>query len=211
MATRNRVREWTEADDARLREMYPNTSNRKISETLGRTYSSIKNRSVVFGLKKAPDYLAERRPGQFVKGQDPWNKGASFNSGGRSLETRFKPGQIPPNALPVGSEMVDCYGYRKRKISNDAPAGRGYRNWKFVHVIIWEKHNGPLPKGHMVRFRDSDQANVDPGNLVAITRAENVVINRWMAMGDLPEGGMDVLITMAKLRIAARKRKEELA
>lgn len=47
MATRNRVREWTEADDARLREMYPNTSNRKISETLGRTYSSIKNRSVV--------------------------------------------------------------------------------------------------------------------------------------------------------------------
>lgn len=211
MDTRRRWREWAVADDAKLREMYPNTSNRTISDVLGRSYSAIKNRSIVLGLKKCPTYLADEAPGCFRKGQEAWNKGINFNSGGRSVETQFKAGKMPANCQPVGTEIEDTYGYRKRKVRDDAPTGRTYQNWKFVHVIVWEQHNGPLPKGHLVRFRDGDIENVDPANLVALSRGENVVINRWMAMGDLPEGGMDVLIAMAKLRIAARKRQEELA
>tara|TARA_R110001583_G_scaffold25218_1_gene91429 strand:- start:620 stop:1258 length:639 start_codon:yes stop_codon:yes gene_type:complete len=211
MAVRKNSREWTAAEDAWLRDMYPNTSNRKIGEVLGRTYASIKNRATTLQLSKCADYIASAKPGQFSKGQEPWNKGTHFNSGGRSAETRFKPGQIPPNVQPVGTEIIDCYGYLKRKITNDAPKSRGYRNWKFVHVIVWEEHNGPLPKGSIVRFRDSDQNNMDPSNLVALTRGENVVINRWMAMGALPEGGMDALIAMAKLKMLARKRQEEVS
>lgn len=211
MATHKSRRIWTAAEDAWLRDMYPTVQNRKIATVIGRSYSSIKNRSIVMGLQKAPEYIKEESPGCFRKGHEPWNKGTNFTSGGRSAETRFKPGTMPPNHQPIGTEVVDTYGYRKRKVRDDAPKGRTYQNWKFVHVIVWEERNGPLPKGHLVRFRDADIENVDPGNLVAITRGENAVINRWMAMGNLPEGGIDVLITLAKLAMTARKRKEELA
>lgn len=211
MAVANGIREWTAAQDHWLRDLYPHTSNRKLASIMGRSYSAIKNRSITLGLKKCPEYLASERPGCFRKGQRAWNTGITFNSGGRSAETHFRPGRVPQNALPVGTELVDSDGYRKRKIGSDAAKGRSRDNWKFVHVIVWEQHNGPLPKGHIVRFRDGDIENLDPGNLVGVSRAEHVVINRWMAMGKLPEGGMDVLITMAKLKIATRKRQEELA
>ncbi|GGE75699.1 hypothetical protein GCM10011533_30060 [Streptosporangium jomthongense] len=211
MGARTNSAVWTAQQDQWLRELYPHTSNRKIAKLLGRTYASIKNRGRVLGLKKSSEYLAAEKPGCFRKGHNTWNKGANFVSGGRSIETRFKPGNLPQNHQPVGTEIIDTYGYRKRKVRDDAPKGQSYKNWRFVHVIVWEEHNGPLPKGHIVRFRDMDITNIAPDNLVAVTRGENAVINRWMAMGSLPEGGMDVLITMARLKMVARKRKEELA
>src|SRR5688500_18991067 len=36
---------------------------------------------------------------QCKKGQRPYNKGTHYNPGGRSVETRFKKGQPPPNAF----------------------------------------------------------------------------------------------------------------
>lgn len=202
---------WTPTADQWLAEMYPDTPNRTIAKVLGCSYLAIKNRATVLGLKKSPEYLEREKPGCFRPGQASWNKGVSYQPGGRIAESQFKAGHAPANQQPIGTEVVDAYGYRRRKVRDDAPVGRAYKNWKFVHVIVWEEHNGPLPAGQIVRFRDGDPENIDPANLVAVTRGENAVINRWLAMGDLPEGGMDVLITMAKLKMVARKRKEELA
>ena len=202
---------WSAQRDDWLRSLYPETNNRTIAKVMGCSYSAIKNRAQTLGLKKSPGYLEREKPGCFKPGQTSWNKGLSYQPGGRIAESQFKAGHAPANQQPIGTEVVDAYGYRKRKVRDDAPVGRGYKNWKFVHVIVWEEHNGPLPAGQIVRFRDGDPANIDPANLVAVTRGENAVINRWLAMGDLPEGGMDVLITMAKLKMVARKRKEELA
>ena len=202
--------EWTAQQDDWLRALYPDTENRVIARMMGRTYSAIKNRAVVLGLKKSSAHMA-KKPGCFTKGGESWNKGKSFQPGGRSVETRFKPGARPHTWAPIGTEIVDSYGYRKRKVRDDEPAGRTYRNWKFVHIIVWEEASGcELPKGQIVRFKDGDPENLSPENLVAVSRAENAVINRWLAMGDLPEGGMDVLITMAKLKMAASKRSKEL-
>jgi hypothetical protein len=201
---------WTYQQDRWLRVLYPNTPNLKIADVMGRSYTSIKNRATALGLSKCPEYIDAEKPGCFRKGHTTWNKGIPFESRGRSPVTQFKTGGVPPNTQPIGTEVVDSYGYRKRKVRDDKPGGKAYRNWRFVHVIVWEQHNGPLPKGQLVRFRDSDITNFAPGNLVALTRGENAVINRWMAMGELPEGGMDVLITLAKIKIAQRKRAEEL-
>ncbi|MGO1500804.1 MAG: HNH endonuclease signature motif containing protein [Marinobacter sp.] len=211
MSVPNNAREWTVQHDDWLGQIYSGMSNTKIAGVMGRTPPAIQNRAIKLGLKKSPEYMKREKPGCFKKGGTSWNKGIHFNSGGRSVQTRFKSGAVPANQLPVGAEVVDNYGYRKRKVRDDAPKGKGYQNWKFVHVIVWEQHNGPLPKGRIVRFRDSNIENLAPGNLVDLSRGENCVINRWIRMGDLPEGGMDVLITMAKLKIAARKRQEELA
>jgi len=203
--------QWTPRQDAWLQELYAETPNWKIAQVMNRKCLSIRNRATKLGLRKSADYLDREKPGCFRQGHTTWNKGVAFESGGRSPLTRFKAGGVPPNTQPIGTEVVDSYGYRKRKVRDDKPGGKAYRNWRFVHVIVWEQHNGPLPKGHIVRFRDSDNTNASPSNLVALTRGENAVINRWMAMGELPEGGMDVLITLAQIKIAQRKRAKELS
>lgn len=210
MARRNDLRQWTAREDAWLTELYPSTSNRVICRMMNRSYAAIKNRAATLGLKKAPEYLATK-PGCFTKGQVSWNKGVRYQPGGRIKESQFKPGSKPHNTVPVGTEVVDSYGYRKRKVRDDAPKGKAYQNWKFVHVLVWEERNGPLPEGWVVRFRDGDQANVSPDNLVAITRAENAVMNKLYQTHDLPAEGFDVMLSLARIKIIEKERKKEMA
>jgi hypothetical protein len=202
---------WTAQQDEWLTQLHPNRSNAEVAQMMGRKVLSVRNRAVKLGLKKSPEYLEREKPGCFREGHSSWNKSMAFEAGGRSSETQFKAGGRPANTQPIGTEVIDSYGYRKRKVRDDAPQGRADKNWRFVHVLVWEEHNGPLPKGHIVRFRDLDGSNIATGNLVAVSRAEHAVINRWMAMGELPEGGLDVLITMAQIKIAASRRSKELA
>jgi hypothetical protein len=39
----------------------------------------------------------------------------------------------------------------------------------FLHHVIWEEHNGPIPSGHKVCFRDGDHLNCAPDNLFLLT------------------------------------------
>lgn len=81
---------------------------------------------------------------------------------------------------PIGAERTSKDGYLERKIQ-DTGKGR-YVDWKLVHILVWEEHNGPLPDGMIVTFKDGNKRNFDPGNLVAITRADNARrngINRY--------------------------------
>lgn len=210
MSCRHDLRFWSAREDAWLMELYPNTSNRVIAKMLGRKYLAIKNRALKLGLKKSPEYMAGQ-PGCFRKGEPTWNKGLSYQPGGRIKESQFRAGNKPHNTVPVGAEVVDSYGYRKRKVRDDAPKGKAYQNWKFVHVIAWEKRHGPLPDGYIVRFRDGDKENIDPDNLVAVSRAEHGVMNKMFQTHDLPPAGFDVMLNLARLKIIENKRKKEIA
>ena len=101
------------------------------------------------------------RPTRFHADQTPWNKGIPYDAGGRSRETRFRPGQRQGRALalwqPVGSLRINADGYLQRKINDDKPY---YKRWRAEHLIVWEAAHGPLPKGHAVIFRDGDKMNV---------------------------------------------------
>lgn len=202
---------WTPSAQERLRAMYPDTSNREIATELGCSYSAVKNRAQLLGLKKSRAYLEREKPGQFGQNQEPWNKGKAWVAGGRSGETRLKAGQRPANEQPVGAEIIDCYGYRKRKVSDTAPKGRSYRNWQFVHILVWEEHNGPLPECCVVRFRDGDKTNLAPDNLTAVTRAENGIINKMYKTDGLPAEGFDVMLNLARIKIIEKQRKKELS
>lgn len=202
-----RVNRWTPQADAWLRELYPDHGNRKIARLMGRTYSAIKNRGVVLGLKKSPEYLEREKPGCFRKGQKPWNKGQSYQPGGRVKESQFKPGQVSHNSAPVGTEVVDSYGYLKRKVSDDR-FQPSRKNWQFVHILKWEEYHGQaVPPGHAVRFADGDRQNFSKGNLVLVTRAENGVLNKFFAMENPPEGAFEVLLNLARIKLAANRRK----
>lgn len=112
--------------------------------------------------------------GRFEKGHDTWNKGRQKDwKGGEN--TQFKKGNIPSNRLPIGSERIDSKdGYTYVKIQD----GHLNKNWKMKHVLVWEEHNGPLPKGHCIIFGDRDRENFDIDNLICVSRAQLVRMNQ---------------------------------
>ncbi|HET8799663.1 MAG TPA: HNH endonuclease signature motif containing protein [Marinobacter sp.] len=205
------MQKWTVQRDERLRDLYPDTNNRTIANVMSCSYSAIQNRARTLGLRKSPDYLEREKPGCFRKGLQPWNKGTHFQSGGRSIETQFKAGQRPQTWTPIGTETIDKDGYLKRKVRDDAPPGMSRKNWKFVHVLKWEEYNGrPVPPKHIVRLKDGNKRNFAPENLALISMGENAVLNKLFAMPDPPPGGFDVLLNLARIRMATTKRKKEL-
>ena len=138
---------WTAQKDDWLRSLYPDTPNRTIAKMLCCSYLAVKNRATTLGLKKDPGYMASK-PGCFRPGQTSWNKGLSYQPGGRIAENQFKPGHKPQTWVPVGTEAVDKDGYLKLKVSDDRTVPSRY-NWKFVHIMKWEEYHGqPVPPKH---------------------------------------------------------------
>lgn len=203
------MRKWTAQQDEWLKALYPDTSNRTIAKIMGCSYSAIKNRAGIKGLKKSPEYLEREKPGCFRKGQTSWNKGAHFISGGRSVESQFKPGHKPANHKPIGTTRLTKDGYLQRKVSD---TGYPPADWKGEHILQWESHHKrPVPVNHIVRFRDGDKQNIDQGNLVLVSRKENAVLNKMFAMKNPPEGGFEVFLNLARIKMAANKRKKDVA
>lgn len=158
---------WTTAEEQSLRDLYGHHPASAIAAELGRSKAAIKNRVRILGLTKGEN------SGCFPKGNEPWNKGTHFTAGGRSAETRFKPGERRGVAVrlykPIGSERISKDGYLERKINDGMPL---QKRWRAVHIIEWEAINGPLPAGHAIVFKDGDKNNRHPDNLELITRAE---------------------------------------
>jgi hypothetical protein len=170
---------WSAEQLARLRVIYPDHTAVECARMLGRTPSSIRNAAQLNGLQKSGEFLAGAKSGRnhliqagvahrFQKGHATWNHGMTgLDIGGK--ETRFKVGHLPKTHRPVGSERIDRDGILWRKVSDTRKARV---DWKAVHVIAWERANGPLPPGKVVIFDDGNRRNFDPKNLLALTRAE---------------------------------------
>ena len=201
---------WTAQKDDWLRSLYPDTPNRTIAKMLCCSYLAVKNRATTLGLKKDPGYMASK-PGCFRPGQTSWNKGLSYQPGGRIAENQFKPGHKPQTWVPVGTERSTLmFSFRSRSLSIGSVPSR--YNWKFVHVMKWEEYHGqPVPPKHVVRLKDGDKRNFDRENLALVSMAENAILNKFFAMKNPPEGGFDVLLNLARIKLATTKRKREMA
>lgn len=200
------LKPWPAEDDARLAELYPTHSQAQLAAIFGRTEAAINGRCALLGIRKPAGYI---NPSQFKKGDMPWNTGISYSAGGRSAETRFKPGNRSGSALdryqPVGAERLTKDGYLQRKVNDDMPL---QRRWKMVHVILWEAAHGPLPAAHVVIFKDGDKRNFAPDNLHCISRAENMRRNSFWT--NMPrEVAQLVQLRGALVRKINRKQKEE--
>ena len=112
------------------------------------------------------------RTGCFAPGHTPANKCQPHPTRGRAAETQFKKGSRTGRAAeiwkPIGTERISKDGYRERKIHDGMPL---QSRWRAVHLIEWEKANGPLPAGHCLKCLDGDKTNTDPSNWEAIPRA----------------------------------------
>lgn len=107
--------------------------------------------------------------GRFEKGHIPANKGKKGVGGWNP--TQFKKGRKPKNYLPVGSERINSDDYVDIKISDP-------NKWKGKHILLWEKVNGPVPKGQIIIFADKNKRNFDIDNLLLMTRRQQLIMNR---------------------------------
>lgn len=175
---------WTPDQIRILTARYPDTPTQHIADQLGRTVRQCYCKAQDLGLHKSADFRASDLSGRtngtnkgtstrFTPGQTAWNKGAHYNPGGRSIETRFRKGVRLGVAAaiyqPIGTERISKDGYLERKINDDFPI---HRRWRAVHLLAWEAANGPLPKGHAICFRDGKKQNITLENLELVTRAE---------------------------------------
>ena len=144
--------------------------------------------------------------GCFQKGHIPFNKGKSqkdymsAESIEKTKKTRFKKGQSPINCRPVGSERITNDGYIEIKIAEP-------NVWKFKHLVVWEKENGPIPKGHALVFADGDKTNISLDNLLLVTRHQLLIMNN----NKLIKNNSEVTKTgvlIAKVLIKANERRK---
>ena len=178
---RTEYRWWTPEEDALLTRLYADHKLADIANLLGRGISSVANRRQKLGLRRTPEQQARIGNGRFRPGHKTWNKGKSHRPEG-SRATQFKLGDKPSNTWrPIGAERMTKDGVVIRKVSD---TGNKWKDWRPVQVIEWEAHNGPLPDGHIVVFKDRDRTNLAPDNLEAITRAENMRRNSISRYGE---------------------------
>lgn len=139
--------------------------------------------------------------GRFQKGQVPHNKGKKMSPEvyEKIKGTLFQKGHNV-KTRHVGEERIDKDGYVMVKIEQP-------NRWRLKHLTIWEKHYGPLPKGHMVIFLDGNIRNFDLDNLALITRAENLYLNRQKLRFEDKELTKSA-VNIAKLNSAIVKRKD---
>lgn len=196
---------WSNAEDKLIRKLYPHSCTAEIAKQLGRSLSSVYQHARKLGLHKTEAALREHgcwfngKEGaayRFKKGHKTWNAGKKgWQAGGRAKETQFKKGHKPVNTWhPIGTEVVDPDGCLKRKV---ADTGNRRKDWKFVHVILWEKLRGPIPRGHFLVFKNRNNADIRLRNLMLVDRAEHM---RRNTIYRYPAELVRTIKTLAKLR-----------
>lgn len=173
---------WTAPEIETLRQHYATTPTKVLAERIGRPVRSLWHKARSIGLSKSIETIRQMtsdawrnnpnhggRKNLFAKGSIPFNKGIKFDSGGRSHETRFKPGQKPHTWNPIGHERIGKDGYLQRKVSD---TGVTRRDYAFVHHLVWKEAGREIPKGFALAFKDGNKRNLALDNLELISRAD---------------------------------------
>jgi len=184
---------WTPEADALLTARYADENTAVLASELGATVSKVLRRAHQLGLHKSIEFIralgtkSQQHPNtvaaRWKKGMVPPNKGKAMPAElyAKCAPTMFKSGALNGRAaqlhVPIGTEVLSPDGYLKRKVSDDRTRPSRF-NWKFVHVLMWEEKNGPVPEKHMVTFRDGNKANLVYENLQLLSMGENARRNK---------------------------------
>lgn len=190
-------RYWTEAEVATLELFYPYKRSVDVAQALGRPVGQVYAKAAERGLTKSAAFYASdlsarikrgrRHPrmvaSQFPRGHVPWNKGTHYTAGGRSAETRFKPGNYSRRwdreAYGVGALRIttdsDGPGTLQIKVSE----GIGQNVWVEMSHYAWWSATGRWPRrGQVVVRKNGDPDDTRFENLELVKRAELAYRNR---------------------------------
>ncbi|EGR4075994.1 HNH endonuclease [Vibrio cholerae] len=140
------------------------------------------------------------RNGRFPKGEKPWNTGVKGvckpNSGS------FCKGMKPINQKPIGHERICSKdGFILMKVAEENPYTGTFGRYVHKHKYIWEQHHGAIPEGHVIRFKDGNKLNCDIGNLVCVSKALNLRMNK-NHVNQLPDELKQTGMLISKLEVA---------
>jgi hypothetical protein len=168
-----------------LKRDFPSTSNIDLANRFGCSIYTIENAGSRHNLKKnmklirktaRKNFTADHPARKFLfrKGNVPSNKGkkqAEYMTPEaieRTKATRFSKGNRPVTCKKVGYERISKDGYIQIKV------GEGRRQFKLKHRVIWAQHQGSIPDGYNVQFKDGNPQNCHIENLYLISRSEQM-------------------------------------
>lgn len=174
-------KKWTQQEEETLIRLYedPKVFAKDIATMLGRTLQQVYNKAMAMELKAPTERLriagkiGMQHPRsiatRFHKGQIPPNKGKKVSPEiyEKMSPTMYKKGHISENKREVGAERVNVYGYIEIKVAEP-------NVWRLKHRIVWEQHNGVIPAGHNVQFKNHNTQDCRIENLYLISKAEQM-------------------------------------
>lgn len=167
---------WTKQEIDLLMAIYPDHPNEYCAEFLHRSKRACQLRANKLGITKTPEFAKQQREkNQFKKGHTPFNKGKKWvhymsEEGQRNASKNFF-GKAPHNKRPVGYEVLRAEHKGSRYWWIKPADGR---RMVAKHRWLWEKANGPIPKGYNVQFKDGDTTNCVLENLYLISRKKQI-------------------------------------
>lgn len=191
---------WSKEEKEYLKEITPGHHHKEIQELMNKKFNlnlTMNQIKGAIGRYKLNTGLT----GQFKKGHTPFNKGMKGICAKGCEKTWFRKGNTPVNHKPVGSERVSVDGYVEIKVAEP-------NKWRLKHNIIWEEHNGPIPKGHALIFGDRNTQNLDINNLILVSRKQLLILNRNnLIKNDAELTKTGVIIADLHSKISERKNK----
>jgi len=147
---------------------------------------SLYRRAHSLGVHKSEAFVREfcrLRPGTTLGAEYRYPKGhLSSNKGvrrpgffvGRMRETQFRAGASPHNTMPLWTFRFNSNGHLLLKTGKPGP--KPNNGWEYVHRLIWEQANGPLPHWNIARiwWKDGDPGNCALSNLELVTAQEHM-------------------------------------
>ena len=190
---------FTEKQIQFLRDKYKDISTKEMTDRFNKRFKKDKKTFDQIKCALANRGISSGRTGFFPKGKKPWNTGTKgltcANSGS------FKTGQAPPNRKPLGAERICSKdGYILIKVAERDPHTDFPTRWKHKKVHVWEQAHGPVPEGKVVAFIDSVKTNCELDNLMLISRAELLNLNR-LGYKDAPAELKPSILALTKLQV----------
>jgi hypothetical protein len=143
--------------------------------------------------------LSSGLDGRFKPGHIPFNKGKEGVGGWEP--TQFKKGHKPHNYKPVGTERVNGDDYVDIKVADP-------NKWRAKHILVWEKENGPVPKGHVIIFGDGNRRNFELDNLILVSRKQLALLNKHsLIQNDAELTRTGIIVADIYRKIGQQKRK----
>ena len=186
-----------------IREIAPGKYTTEITEMFNKQFNLELKVSQIESCKRNHN-IKSGIDSRFKKGNIPVNKGKKGSMSPEQYKkcqaTMFKKGNIPANRRPIGSERLDKNGYILIKIQD----GHKTKNWTRKHRYLYEQAYGNVPKGYKVIFADGNNRNFDLENLILVSDAEELIMNRnklFKKDTELTKAG----VVVAKLLVNKRK------
>jgi hypothetical protein len=180
--------DWNNEAIERLTALFPMTSNKELAVIFNCKLSTVESKAYYLGLKKDEKHLAKMGETLLQSGKNSrFNKGNISHNTGKKMEefmsreqiekvkaSQFKKGIIPHNALIAGTlvEREDKNGtiYTFIKVE-------GKRTLELYQRYVWEQNFGPIPKGHIIRFKNGNTKDFSPENLLCLSKKDNMKMN----------------------------------